>query len=270
MTYIFYIHIHLYISIHTYTHIHMYIVEEKRDIEVDLVPAADVIISLDQGVTTPTPPKSLKLLQSVDVSDYCLSVCKYEGNTYVGLDSGVGIDRIDESFSVSKLFIFLTNWVTGVTVHRNKLYALELCITSNNWEVHVYGLTGKQLTSWSHLDSSGYVNNLAIVDDQVVVPDRGSKRFTIYSLTGEVIKHVPCPLLSDSGTAICAADRHCVVVSDSRSSQVFKFDSTTEKGIWTCKDVSEPLGVTRYRSKYILVTNRSSKTPIWILDVKTG
>jgi len=269
MTYIFYIHTHLYISIHTYTHIHMYIVEKKRDVEIDLVPAADMIINFDQGVTTSTLPKSLRLLQSVDVSNLCWSVCKYEDNTYVGLYGGAGIDRIDESFSVSKSFISLTNYIFGVTVHRNKLYAVE-CISKTNWVVHVYDLTGKQVTSWSHHDNSVYVNKLAIVDDQVVVPDRRSKWLTIYSLTGEVIKHVSCPLLSDSNTTICAVDRYCVVVSDYGSSQVFKLDLTTEKVIWTCKDVRLPEGVTCYRSKYILVTNSSSKTTIWILDVETG
>jgi len=97
------------------------------------------------------PPKSLKLFQSVDVSNECYSVYKYEGNTYVGLGDGGGIDRIDESFSVSKYFVSLTNWVTGVTVYKNKLYALQ-CISSTNWVVHVYDLTGKQLTSRSHHD----------------------------------------------------------------------------------------------------------------------
>jgi len=247
----------------------LYFVEEKREVEAELVPAADMIISLDQGVTTPTPPKSLKLIQSVDVSNYCRSVCKYEGNTYVGLSGGAGIDRIDESFNVSKSFVSVTNYVNGVTVHRNKLYALVL-ISSTNWVVHVYDLTGKQVTSWSHHDNDDRANKLAIVDDQVVVPDRHSKRLTIYSLTGEVIKHVSCSLLSKNTAAICAADKHCVVVSDRGSSQVFKLDLTTEKVIWTCKDVSEPRGVTCCRSKYILVTNYSSKTTIWILDVETG
>jgi len=57
----------------------LYFVDEKREIEAELVPAADMIISLDRGVTTPTLPKSLKLIQSVDVSSYCYSACKYEG-----------------------------------------------------------------------------------------------------------------------------------------------------------------------------------------------
>jgi len=239
--------------------------------EAELVPAADMIISLDQGVTTLTSPKSLKLIQSVDVSDGCCSVCKYEGNTYVGL-YGAGIERIDESFSVSKFFVSVTKNVNGVAACTNQLYALVFVSDRNpRWAVHVYDLTGKQVTSWSHHDSSDYVNKLAIVGDQIVVPDRHSKRLTIYSLTGEVIKHVPCSLLSsNSNTAICAADRHCVVVSDWGSSQVFKLDLTTKKVIWTCKDVPGPEGVTCYRSKYILLTNYSSKTTIRILYVETG
>jgi len=230
-----------------------------------------MIISLDQGVTTPTLPKSLKLLQSVDVSDNCLSVSKYEDNTYVGLSGGAGIDRIDESFSVSKSFGTVTKNVNGIAAFANHLYALVYVGDRNpRWAVHVYDFTGKQVTSWFHYDNCGSVNNLAIADDQVVVPDRGNKRLTIYCLTGEVIKHVSCRLLSDSRTAICAADRHCVVVSEFGSSQVFKLDLTTEEVIWTCKDVSQPEGVTCYRSKYILVTNYSSQTTIWILDVETG
>jgi len=246
----------------------LYFVEEKREIEAELVPAADMIISLDQGVTTPTLPKSLNLLQSVDVSNTCLSVCNYEGNTYVGLDNGGGINRITEDFGVKVSFIKKSS-VDGIVVYKDLLYAVQY-ISKTNWMVHVYDLTGKQVTSWSHHDSSEYLNKLVIVDDQVVVSDRHSKRLTIYSLTGEVVKHVPCPLLGDSRTAICAADRHCVVVSGFGSSQVFKLDLTTEKVTWTCKDVSKPQGVTCYRSKYILVTNCSSNTTIWILDVETG
>jgi len=265
---LFWLSLSLSFSLHFYD-INLCFVDERREIEAKLVPAADMIFSLDQGVTTPILPNSLKPVQSVDVSSNCLSAYKYEGDTYVGLYDGAGIDRIDESFSVSKSFISLTDLVTGVTVHRNRLYALQ-CISKTNWVVNVYDLTGKQVTSWSHHDNSWNVNKLAIIDDQVVVPDRHSKKLTIYSLTGEVIKHVSCSLLNKENTAICAADRHCVVVSDWGSSQVFKLDLTAEKVIWTCKDVSQPQGVTCYRSKYILVTKRSSKTTIWILDVETG
>jgi len=219
-------------------------------------------------VTTSTPPNSLKLLQSVDVSNYCYSVCRYEGNTYVGVYGRV--DRVDENYNVTQSFVTVSGCVLGLTAYKDQLYAL-VYVGSGNWKVVVFDFSGNQVTSWTRSDiNSGYSNELVIVDDQVVVPDRQSKRLTIYSLTGEVIKHVPCSLLSNHRAAICAADRHCIVVSDYNSSQVFKLDLTTEKVIWTCKDVTHPEGMTCYRSKYILVTNQSSRTTIWILDVETG
>jgi len=233
-----------------------------------LVPAADVSISLDQGVTTSTLPNSLFLLQSVDVSTLCWPVCSYEGNTYVGL-YGCRVARIDENYNVTQSFVRVSGNVCCLTAYKDQLYSL-VDVGSNNWKVEVYDFSGNQVTNWSHSDNSEYSNALAIVDGQVVVPDKANKRLTIYSLTGEVIKQVPCSLLSSSDAAICAADRHCVVVSHYTSSQVFKLDLTTEKVIWTCKDVTDPQGVTCYRNKYILVTEPSSKTTIWILDVKTG
>ena len=36
----------------------------------------------------------MTLIQTVNVDDYCYSVCQYEGNSYVGLGGGA-VDRID-------------------------------------------------------------------------------------------------------------------------------------------------------------------------------
>jgi len=218
-------------------------------------------------VTTSTLPNSLKFLQSVDVSRNCWSVCSYEGNTYVGVYGG-GVDRVDENYNVTQSFVEIDGSVNSLRAYEDQLYVLVF--SNNSRRMEVYDLSGNQVTSWAHADGHRDLNTFAIVEGQVVVPDRTSARLTIYSLTGEVIKHVPCSLLDNSCVVISAADRHCVVVSDLNSSQVFKLDLTTEKVIWTCKDVTRPQGVTCYRSKYILVTNQSSKTTIWILDVKTG
>jgi len=243
----------------------MCFIEEKREVEVDVVSAADVSISLDQRATTYTFPRSLELLQSVDFSNRCFCACKYKGNTYVGLNCRV--DRVDGSYNVPKSFLSSNNVVYGLAVCKDQLFTLA---GSSSWKVNVHDLSGKQVTSWSHSENSWSRNKLAIVDNQIVVPNRQNKKLTLYSLTGKVIKHVPCSTLGDNDVALCGADGHSVVVSDMGSSQVFKFDLTTEKVIWACKDVSKPQGVTCYRNRYILVTNRSSKTTIWILDVETG
>jgi len=253
--------------LHINNYINLYFAEKKRDIEVDVVSAADMSISLDQGVTTPALPTSLKLMQSVDVSNVCWSVFRYENNTYVGLKGG--IVRMDESYNVTRSFAAVHENVLSHASYKNRLYAL-VRVGSYNWKVIVYDFRGNQVTSWLYSDDSGYSNTLAIVDGQIAVSDKQRKRLTIYSLTGKVIKHVPCSLLGNCYIIICPADRQCVVVSDYKFSQVLKLNLTTEKVIWTCKDVTNPEGVTFYRSKYILVTNCSKKTTIWILDVKTG
>jgi len=232
--------------------------------------ATDIHVSSVHGVITyPNIPKSLQFLLCVDVSKMCNSVCSYEENIYIGLRSHAEIVRLDDGFTVTKSFT-ADESVYSFTVYKNKLYALTRCNSYSEYEVKVYTLHGYQVTSWIHRDESMSKNELAIIDDQVVIPNKESKMMTIYSLAGKVEKHIPCSLLNKySSTFICTADKHCVVVSDYNSSQVFKVNLTTEKIIWTCKSVSKPHGVTCYESKYVLVTNGSIAI-IWILDVKTG
>jgi len=256
--------------------------EDTRDVEVKISSAADISVSSVHGVITYPVPKSLKLCKTIKISDGCSSVCSYGGNTYVGIQycSG-GIVRIDREFNVTEL-VTSGESVRAVAVYKDKLYALtDSYVQSSSrgnpysekqYHVKVYTLDGNQVTSWRHRGKSESPSQLMVIDGQVVIPDRGSKMITVYSLVGEVVKHIPCPLLNQYDDVICAAaataDRHCVVVSN--SSQVFKLDLKTEKVIWTCKDVTYPGGVTCYRSGYIFVTNQDITTNIWILDVKTG
>jgi len=246
---------------------------------VEILSAADIHFRSVYGVIKYPVPKSLKLFKSVDISRSCDSVCSYEGNTYVGFQHS--IVKINEDFTLTEL-VAIDESVKAVTVYKDKLYALTYSyLKSGSLEmfelpkvqyqlVRVYTLDGNQVTSWHHRDESESHNQLTVIDDQVVIPDRGNKRITVYSLAGEIEKHIHCSLLDKtSRISICAADRHCVVVSDA-CLQVFKLDLTTEKVIWTCKDVHTPRYVTCYRSGYILVTKESSKPTIGILDVKTG
>jgi len=211
-------------------------------------------------------PRYLKCSKYVGVSKTCSSVCTDKGNTYVGLQGNAGIVRIDRRFQ-AKPFVMHGN-VTGFTVYKDKLYALidpkpgcPIC------DVKVYTLDGNEVGSWRHEFCSE--NQVVIVDDQVVIPDRIRQQIKVYSLAGKFRKHIRCSLLTErSPIFMCAADRDCVVVSG--SSQVFKLNLTTKKVMWTCKDVANPRGVTCYRSKYILVTDLSREPTIWVLDVKTG
>jgi len=152
-------------------------------------------------------------------------------------------------------------------VYNDRVYTL---VYGKPWVVNVHDLTGHLITSWTHTDDNVvFCNKLAVVDDRIVIPDRTNSRITIYSLTGEVIKHIPCPLLSASYVAMCAAGDHSVVVSHYFSSKVFKVNISTKKVSWTSLHIKKPQGVAYYKNR-VYVINASNITRVWILDVMTG
>ena len=209
----------------------------------------------------------MTLLQTVQVSSSCTSVCQYEGNTYVGLHNQT-IDRIDGSYQLSKSFLSgFSNLVGSVRVYKDRVYSL---VPGNPHIVDVRDLMGNFITCWYHEDSYRYhANQLVIIDDQVIIPNRQTKQLTFYSLTGEVIKQLPCPLFGNQYVAMCAANNQSVIVSDYKSSQVFKVNISTGEVIWTCKQIPLLGGVACGRTR-VFVANSSTKIKIWILDVNTG
>jgi len=225
-----------------------------------------VSIDLEYGLTTPDPlPTQLSLMHTVPVSGCCTSVCSYEGNTYVGLDCG-GVDIIDENNQLSREFVGVGNYVLSVAVYKDRLYTIG---DGHPYRVTVHDLTGKLITSWTHTDQWNAFNQLAFVSDQVVIPDRRNRRLTVYSLTGEIIKHIQCPLLSPNWVSMCAVDNLSVVVSDYHTSKVFKVNIPSGEVEWTSQDVPKPEGVA-YHGGRVFVTNYSNTTRVWILDVNTG
>jgi len=242
-----------------------FIVGERREVEVEVVTSKGVSIDLEDELTTPdTLPTQLSLLHTVPVSGCCTSVCSYQGNTYVGLESG-RVDIIDENNQHSRKFVKVGKPVLSVAVYKDRLYTL---VYDNPHTVTVHDLTGKLITSWTHTDH-GYFNKLAVVSDQVVIPDRRNKRLTVYSLTGEVIKRIQCSLLSPTWVSMCAVDDLSVVVSDYRTSKMFKVNIPSGEVEWISEDVPNPEGVT-YHGGRVFVTNCSNTTRVWILDVNTG
>jgi len=249
-----------------------FIVGERREVEVEVVTSKSVSIDLEYGLTTlDSLPTQLSLLHTVPVFDDCTSVCSYQGNTYVGLNKGIckgRVDLIDENNQLSREFVRVGGTVECVAVYKDRLYTLAY---GRNYRlVTVHDLTGKLITNWTHTDfKSGYFNKLAVVSDQVVIPDRRNKRLTVYSLTGEVIKHIQCPLLSPNYVSMCAVDNLSVVVSDYYTSKVFKVNIPSGEVEWTSQDVPNPEGVA-YHGGRVFVTNQSNTTRVWILDVNTG
>jgi len=229
---------------------------------VEIVTLKNEFINLEHGLTAPdTLPKQLTALHTVYVSDRCNSVCSYQGNTYVGIWGG-RVEMIDENNQLSQVFARIDDPVQSVAVYKDRLYTL---VSGNPYTVTVHNLTGNLITSWTHADDKNRYSKLGIVSDQVVIPDRGNKRLTVYSLTGEVIKHIQCPLLSPNWVSMCAIDNLSVVVSDYDSSKVISSGEVE----WTSQDVPKPQGVAYYAGR-VFATNRHNTTRVWILDVNTG
>ena len=103
----------------------------------------------------------------------------------------------------------------------------------------------------------------------VVISDGVNKRLSVYSLTGQLIKHIPCDMLSSLNTTICSADLSSLIVSSYDTSKVQRINITTGQVMWTSSCVTKPLGVTCY-NQYVLVYDESYQTKIQILDISTG
>jgi len=245
---------------------------ERREIELEIVSLPETVVHTEHELTTTDSlPKQLTLLHTVPASSYCSSVCSYQGNTYVGL-WGEGVAIIEESNQSCRKFITTTDSVDSVSVYKDRLYTLEGSIIYGiPYKVSVHDLTGKLITSWtlSDIPDTWCFNKLAVVNDQVVILDGEKRRLVVYSLTGEVQKHINCPLLSTSKVSLCAVDDLSVVVSNYESSKVFKVNISSGEVEWTTEHVTRPLGVAFCKGR-VYVANFSTDTRVWILDGNTG
>ena len=210
-------------------------------------------------------PKSVTLLKSIQLSSEPESVSHWEGHTYVG-HRGYKVVKVDKNYQINENYIKFTSYVEAVEVYKEKMYIL---VCGMPHVLHVCDMAGQFVTKWNHNDTDWQFTGLAIVADQVVIPDRPNKLLVVYSLSGSLIKNISCPLLSGNWVSMCAVDDDSVVVSDYSSSQVFKVNITTGEVMWTCRDVPRPQGVTCYRQKYILAASEGSSI-IKILKAGTG
>jgi len=227
--------------------------ENRIDTWIELITVGTASIVPEQGlVVSPPPPKSLALLDSVEVSPCCSSVHTYKGITYAACSGGV--DRIDENNKATKSFISgLSGNVQSVLVHNDKI-----CSLSSDSTVRVHDLEGESITSWIHADKSKWVNQFAIICNQIAIPNRPNKTLVFYSLSGEVVNTLSCPLLADAPVRMSAADNSSIIISQCDSSLVYKVDTSSGNIIWQCKDVVKPQGVTCCKDEFVLVANDGS------------
>ncbi|XP_067939492.1 uncharacterized protein [Watersipora subatra] len=212
-------------------------------------------------------PKSLKLLHTVSLPSHPLSTRIWNSQILTGMDNKA-VATIDNNYQVKGSFITFNNYPYAMEAYKDRLYT---AVRDNPWTIYVHDQQGKQVTSWTHNDyNSSCITGLAITSDKVVAPDRKNKLLIIYSLTGNKLKDISCPQLSQNDyVSLCVSGSGKVVVSDYGSSQVCLIDITQGQLLWTCKYVPYPLGVKCYGERYILVAAYKSST-VRILDSSTG
>jgi len=246
-------------------HVNIFITDEKRDTEIELTNERTASITPEQGlIVSPPPPKSIELINTVEVSPHCYSVHTYKGITYAGCEARV--DRIDENNKVTKSFISIKGSnVMSISVHNDRIYTLSFDLT-----VRVHDLKGKSITSWTYTNKSKWMNQLAIINNQIAIPDRQNKTLVFYSLNGKVVNTLSCPLLTDTVVYLSAADNNSIIISQLHSPLVYKVDTTSGDIIWQCEDVAEPYGVTCYRDEFVLVADDTRPTTLCVLSLHTG
>jgi len=153
----------------------------------------------------------------------------------------------------------------SISVHNDRIYTL-----SSSSIVRVYNFEGKSITSWTHKSKSNWINQLVITNDQIAIPDRLKKTLVFYSLNGEVVNTLACPLLTDASVYLSAADNNSIIISQCDSSLVYKVDTLSGDIIWQCKDVTAPRGVTCYRDEFALVADDTAPTTLCVLSLHTG
>ncbi|XP_067951870.1 uncharacterized protein [Watersipora subatra] len=147
-------------------------------------------------------PKSLKLLQTVPLPSYPFSTKVWNSQILTGMSNKV-VATIDNNYQVKGSFIRFNNLPGAMEVYKDRLYTT---VYDNVWTIYVHDQQGKQVTSWTHNDYNGICTaGLAITCDKVVATDRNNKLLIIYSLTGNKLKDISCPQLSQHHVALCVS-----------------------------------------------------------------
>ena len=229
---------------------------------------------LNLGKNPRSPPTGLQLFKKVKTDSITTTICHYNGYTYVGQTSGA-IDRIDEHGNVDKAFIKLPNMVVSSAIDNERIYILTYVDTASS-RIFVHELNNhKQLISWQHCKVSHFGQRILVThDSKLAVGDWSSKQIIIYSLTGDVIRKVPCPpsltLTGNVSMSSCGDDS--VVISDwGTANMVVRMSLKDGSLLWSSDRFTDPGGIVHHPAGYVLVASSSTeKTEISILDEENG
>jgi len=206
------------------------------------------------------------------MSDFCFSAHACNNKTYVGLGDSKGIEVIEEGEERNQTLVTLHDCIDDIAVHNDKIYTLGC--HDNLFTMRVFDLDGTLKHSWVHADDDNSMRNqFTIVDNRIAILHRKNQSLLLYTLTGEKMNELPSPVelsTEDSGTYICTAPNHSVIISDRLNDTVFRLGVSSGDVMWENHKIVGPRGLTCYKDEYVLVSHRSTRTEIYILNLFTG
>ena len=187
---------------------------------------------------------------------------------------GGAIDRIDQHGRVNKAFIKLGSAVESIATHNDRLYTIMFC-GSNPFKIHVHYLKSTtHITSWTHPTFLNTSQRMCLMGENLLaVGDWPSKQIIIYTLTGEVIRRVPCPSSLTMTSSVCMSrcGEDSVVISDWGSGKVVRMSLKDGSLLWSSDRVTNPGGIVHHPAGYVLVvSNYVDNTTISVLDENDG
>ena len=221
------------------------------------------------------PPKYLKSIKEIKTGSESTAVCHYKGYTYVGQTSGA-IDRIDvrRNGHITQANFKLPNMIMSFAIHNERVYVL-LYADKNSSNIRVYELNDStELTSWQHPHVPYFGQRMFVTDDtKLVVGDWPSKQIIIHSLTGDVIRMVPCPPSLTMNHAVCMSScgDDSVVISDYKAGIEVRMSLRDGSLLWSSDRVTNPSGIVHHPAGYVLVVSTwTDQTEISVLDETNG
>lgn len=215
----------------------------------------------------------MRFIESVLVTDYCLSVCHHTDQLYVGHYSGVDIVTPGKVSPLS-LSSFNSLRVHCIRQHVDDLYLLCCSSTRSEWTLRVHSLDGKNLIrSWKHNDTNGSYHKFAIFQDIIYVPSVSQKKVISYSLSGSPAGEDIHVSLSNTRTSVCVTTSGLIVLTQDSPSVVIAFDLQTRGKLWSLHDPDRPQGVIHDTcSDHLLVYMGGNSTTVCmqVVDSKTG
>lgn len=239
-----------------------------RDTEVELVLYNAVIGWKDGLQVTSNPPKMLTLLRTVvlDYIDFPSSILHHNGITYVGMSRDGRVVKFDSDYQLSEHFCASHGCVEGLAVSEDT--TITIIQTSDEHTIESYKLSEQ---GSMERQKSWRINRgrMCVVGSEVVV--LGNFRLKIYSLTGDIIRSLPCPEIGNGAPFyMCTAGEDSVVVSDDSESRILRIDINTGEVMWTSHEITDMLCVTMYDSKWLLVGRAGYDEQICVFNVDTG